>query len=97
MYSRQAAFSFSGVSCPGSRLPLLSQGWVCDELPISAQVARLGISQVFVFDVLASGSSPAIEVDQKACTRFSMWLSKETRPPLCHFRILHVRGTFFFF
>lgn len=70
---------------------------MCDELPISAQVARLGISQVFVFDVLASESSPAIEVDQKAWARFSMWLSKETRPPLCHFRILHVRGTFFFF
>lgn len=48
---RQAAFSFLGVSCPRSRLPLLSQGWVCDELPVSAQVARLGISQVFVFDV----------------------------------------------
>lgn len=42
---RQAAFSFLGVSCPGSRLPLLSQGWVCDEL------LGLGISQVFVFDV----------------------------------------------
>ena len=50
---------------------------MCDELPISAQVARLGISQVFVFDVLAGGSSLAIEVDQKAWARFGMWLSKE--------------------
>ena len=44
---------------------------MCALLPESAQAARLGIPQVFAFDVLASGLSPAIEVNQEAWASFS--------------------------